>query len=174
MASTEIKCANCGKKHLRHNGHINRSRAIGAPLYCGRECAGQGRRDTRTIAEKKQAKHLYDMEYRKTNRDILKAKKSAYYQRTHDPVKEAAIRKARMHLHVEYCRRPEYKAWKEEYDRQYRAKQEAGEFWESKILILKIEKELDAKMNRYERSIEKGNYNKSQFRRRDYEKLNCN
>lgn len=174
MASTEIECAQCGKKHLRHNGHINRSRAIGAPLYCGKECAGLGRRDTRTIAEKKLAKRLYDMEYRKNNREMLKAKKQAYHKETYDPEEWRIKRKARMHLHVEYCRRPEYKAWKKKYDRNHLAKLRAGEFWESQVLLLQIEEELDAKMSRYDRSIEKGNYNKSQFRRRDYERLNCN
>lgn len=102
---------------------------------------------------------------------MLKAKHAAYYQRTHDPVKEAAIRKARMHLHVQYCRQPWYKAWKKNYDAKYRAKAHAGEYWESFMLAIAIDKEVKSRMSKEELAVAKGYYNKSQTRRREYEKL---
>ena len=46
-----------------------------------------------------------------------------------------------MPKHVEYCRRPEYKAWKHEYDIQ-KAAEEFGEFGEAWRLLLDLEKEI--------------------------------
>ncbi len=166
-------CVYCGKESERMVGHINRAKKLGAPIFCNKTCFGLNRRLHKSKEQKVAEKRLYDMKYRKKNREEIKVKKAEYYQRTHDPVKEAKARKSRMHLHVEYCRQPEYKEWKKSYDRAYLARKSAGEFWESKMLLLQLKEEIDSKMDRYERSIEKGYYNKAQHRRREYEKLNC-
>ena len=68
----------------------------------------------------KKAKAEYDRKYRARNRKRLKAEKAAYFQRTYDPAKAAVERKKRMSKHVEYCRQPEYKAWKKKYDKKRR------------------------------------------------------
>lgn len=173
MAWTKVKCAWCGKMEERQNWHINRSYKIGAPLYCGMECAAFGRRLGKTIEQKKEEKRLYDIKYR--NRPGQREKKKVYahdyYRRTHDPVKEAAIRKARMHLHVKYCQQPWYREWKKEYDAKYRAKRLAGEYWESFMLAIAIDKEVKERMSKEEIAVAKGYYNKTQTRRREYEKL---
>ena len=140
------------------------TRKIGAPLYCGRACAGLARR--RNQAEKIAAKAAYDKERRAKLRDRIKAEKAAYYQRTKDPIKEAAQRKARMHLHVAYCQRPEYRAWKSEYDRQYRAHRQFGEYAEAFMLLLDIENEVASQASRYEIYKANGTLNKSLQRRR--------
>lgn len=65
----------------------------------------------------KEKKRLYDMEYRRLNREKLKEKKAKWFKDHYDP-KEAAIkRKLKSFKHVEYCRRPEYKKYKSQYDK---------------------------------------------------------
>ena len=96
-------------------------------------CSGLGRRKNKTDGQKKQEKRLYDMEYRAKNREMLKRKKRAYFQRTYDPAKAAIERKQGMPQHLEYCRRPAYKEWKRDYDRRLRAR-EYGPFADAHML----------------------------------------
>lgn len=165
-----FNCHQCGASADRPTGHVNRSRNKGANLYCGRVCMGIARRVEKDEAQKVAEKAAYDTEYRKLNRAMLKAKKREHFQRTYDPVKAAIERKLRMPRHVEYCRRPEYKAWKREYDRQLRAR-EYGEFNESFLLLQDLERELDARADWYERATQKDTINKTQKRKRSYEQL---
>lgn len=164
-------CAHCGKHGFKSVGHINRSAKCGAPLFCGRKCFGLQRRLNRSDAEKRALKAEYDAEYREINRAKLKARKAAYYQRTHDPVKEAEARKKRMPQHVEYCRRPEYRKWKQEYDRKHRAGKFYGPFSEAFLLLQDLEAEIASRASRYEIYSANGTRNKWIQRRRDYESL---
>lgn len=124
----------------------------------------------KTVEQKKEEKRLYDIAYRENNIAMLKEKKKEYYQRTHDPVKEAEIRKKRMHLHIQYCKQPWYREWKKEYDRKFRAKKLYGDFWESAVLLVDLENELEEKMSWYDRQMDKGTLNKATQRRREYER----
>jgi len=167
-----ILCAWCSKPISKSRGHINRSLAKSAPLYCNKDCSGMAHRKNKSDAEKKEEKRLYDMEYRAKNIELIKQKKRVHFLKTYDPVKAAIERKANMPRHVEYCRQPKYKAYKREYDESYRAKREFGEFWESAILVNKINGEVLSRATRFEIKQTNGTINKAQSRRRDYERLN--
>lgn len=82
----------------------------------------------------KEKKRLYDIEYRRLNRESLKKKKAVYFQKTYNPVEESVKRKLKMAEHVEYCRNPEYKKYKQQYDKISRH----GEWRECYELIEKI------------------------------------
>ena len=110
-------------------------------------------------------KRIYDMAYRKKNRAMLKAKKAAYFQRTYDPAKAAVERKKRMPLHVAYCRQPRYKAWKRQYDRNYRAR-EYGPFADAYLLIVNLNREIKGRMSNYEIRSQNETLNKRQSRTR--------
>ena len=101
----------------------------------------------------KEAKAAYDREYRKNNRAMLKAKKKAYYAKV-GPLrrdKEREERKKRMPLHIEYCRRPEYKAWKKEYDKK-RREAKFGDFKDAHAVLMALVKEIHRQMpDRFER-----------------------
>lgn len=170
----EFLCSQCGVKSVRCAGDVNRARKNGANLYCSKECSGIARRKPRSVEEKKAAKAAYDREYRKKNRSALRIKKAAYYQRTKDPVREAQERKKRMAAHFEYCRRPEYKKWKREYDRQYRAKKQYGEFADCFLLAQEIRQECLSQASDYEIRLTAGTLNKSMKRKRDYERTHGN
>ncbi|MDX3926772.1 MAG: hypothetical protein QHC90_13335 [Shinella sp.] len=170
----QFNCAHCGKEADRPAGHVNRARAQGLNLYCSRLCSGLGRRNGKTIEERKEAKRLYDIEYRARDPEGRKASKAAYYQRTKDPVKEAAKRKERMPFHVEYCRRPEYRAKKKVYDRQYRAHKHYGDFAECFLLVMDIRDECLSRMTDYEIRLEKGTLNKALKRKRDDQRAYSN
>lgn len=165
-----FRCAFCGEQADRPAGHVNRSRAAGNNLYCSRDCSGLGRRTHKTKAQKVEEKRLYDKEYRARNLALIKAKKRAYFAKTYDPATAAVVRKARMPYHVEYCRRPEYKAKKREYDKRARAN-EYGPFADCFLLLQDIQKEVLARMSRYEIGLANGTINKNLKRRRDYESL---
>lgn len=162
----KYKCAHCGKTNDKWAGHVNRARKAGLNLYCNRRCAGLGRRDGKTKAQKREEKRLYDLEYRAKNLAMLKAKKRAYHKLTYDPVEAAKVRKARMPKHVEYCRQPAYKAWKQGYDRKYRAKKYYGPFDEAYLLTMDITNEIKGRTTRHEVKYQNGCTNKAQRRKR--------
>lgn len=166
-----MKCAHCGKKVRQSVGAINRARKIGAPLYCGRRCAGLARRIYKPKAQKVEEKRLYDIEYRRKNLRRIKAQKRAYFQRTYDPVKAAKERKKRVHLHVAYCRQPRYRRWKRRYDQHYRAKRFFGPFAEAYLLLQKIDREVSIRATRYEVYQQNGTLNKTLQRKRAYARL---
>lgn len=161
-------CPQCSAVFDRPTGEVNRAKKKGAPLFCGKTCFGLSRRLAvkPTKQERAAAKAAYDREYRAKNAATVKAKKAAYFQRTYDPGKAAEVRKANMHKHVEYCRRPEYKQWKSSYDRKYRAVKEFGEFAEAALILQDVEKEVLSRTTRYEISLVNNTLNKAQKRRR--------
>lgn len=159
---------------MRRNGEINRAQKTGRPIYCGKICAGMKRQDEKTAEQKKEEKRIYDKKRREKYKDRIKAEKAAYFKRTYDPVEAAVKRKERMPKHVEYCQRPEYKAWKAEYDRKYLARKQFGEFWEAALALRSIEQEISERISETDLAVQKGTLNKSQTRKREYERLNRN
>jgi hypothetical protein len=161
----KIVCAHCGKASEKANGAVNLARRIGARLFCNSACAGLARRKGKTKAQKVAEKRLYDQAYRAKNLERLKAEKRAYFQRTYDPVKAARQRKKRMHLHIEYCRQPRYKAWKREYDKNYRAK-EYGPFADAYMLAIDLNREIKSRASNYEIRLQNQTLNKRLARTR--------
>lgn len=160
----EIICPYCREKADKSSGHVTRSIKLGRLIYCNRICAGLGRRSNLTIDEKKQLKSEYDRKYRELNQELLKPKKSEYHKKTYDPIKAAIIRKEHMPKHVEYCRQPEYRKKKKDYDKIRVAKLHYGEFWESHLLITEIQKEYNDDEVRQENNL----HNKSQKRKKEW------
>jgi hypothetical protein len=136
-------------------------------MFCSKACCGLSRRLAvpKTDEEKKSEKAAYDRKYRALNAEKLKAEKAAWYQRNRDPDKERAHRQARMHLHVEYCRRPEYRIKKHEYDRK-RNESEWGEWAEVWRLLQDLEKEIRSQASAYERRVANGYYTRNAQKRR--------
>lgn len=165
--SIECECQQCGKKFLRELRYINRSLKNGMKLFCSRVCSGVAKRLVNPPTEdaRKLAKSQYDKEYRERNRETRKKQKSEYFRKTYDPEKAREHRKENMARHVEYCRRPDYRAKKREYDIARHGK-EYGEFAESWRLLLELEKELVKQASSYERRVQKGYYTKDALRRR--------
>jgi hypothetical protein len=162
----KFSCAHCGKSADRPTGHVNRSRAQGNKLYCGRRCSGLGRRKGKTKAQKKEAKRLYDADYRIRNEAELKVKRAAYFQATYDPKKARIERRKRAKAHAEYCRTPEYRAWKHAYD-QRRTDQQYGPFAEAFRLVIDLNREIKARSTNYDIRQENQTGNKTQKRERE-------
>lgn len=158
-------CAHCGKTTDKPVGAVNRARSAGLRLFCGRKCAGLGRRKHKTRTQRVEEKQFYDAEYRRKNRGMLKAKKAAYHVATYNPEKQRAYNQQRMPLHVEYCRRPEYRAYKREYDRQLRAN-EYGPFAEAYMLALDLNREIKGRMSNEQIKQQNGTFGKAQARAR--------
>lgn len=170
MNGRPIICPQCGVGAFIATGAANRARKIGAPIYCGRECAGLARRaPPKPEADRIADKAAYDRRRRVELADRLRAEHRAYHLRTYDPAKAAVVRKAKMPRHVEYCRQPAYKEYKRDYDRKHRAKQQFGPFWEAALLVEDINREVISRASRYEIKYNTGTTNKVQRRRRDYE-----
>lgn len=167
----KVKCHHCGKFVDKEPGAIARARKVGMKLFCNQRCFGLSRRKYKTKAQKKEEKRLYDVEYRTKNLAQIKERKRAYFQRTYDPEKAAIYRKANMQRHIEYCRQPEYKAWKSAYDSKRRAVLQFGPFWESFLMVLDLEKEISTRATKYEIGLTNGTINKAQIRRREYRQL---
>lgn len=160
-------CSECGSAFERNRGDINRSISIGRPVFCDRKCSGahKSRMHFRTPEQKKAEKAAYDRAYRRRDPEALRARKAAYYKAHADRDKEREIRKARMHLHVAYCRRPEYREKKSVYDRRLRVN-EYGQFGECYELLLELEKELVKQASSYERRVQKGYYTRAALKLR--------
>jgi hypothetical protein len=166
-------CDYCGKTSKKHSGHINRSRSIGAPVYCDRKCAGLGRRTNETPEEKKIHKQWYDLFIRASltdeERAIRRMNAAILFQIDYNanPEKYKQERQRRMPAHVEYCRQPKYKRYKKEYDFNYRAKKEYGEFGEAVVVLIELEREIDVRLAKKENGL----INKSQKRKRLWQKM---
>jgi len=160
-----VYCANCCEPVEKRAIDVTRAAKIGARLFCSLACVAMQRRVGKTKAQKVAEKRLYDMAYREKNMAMLKAKKRAYFERTYDPRKAAVERKARMHLHVAYCRQPRYKAWKRQYDMKLRAS-EYGPFADAYLLAIKLNREIKSKATNYEIRSENQTLNKKQARTR--------
>jgi hypothetical protein len=156
-------CQYCGAVVKQSRSSINRALREGKPLHCNRVCAGLARRVP--LGQKKESKRLYDAQRRAEKAAEISVKKAAYYQRTRDPVKERERRLANMGRHVEYCRRPEYRAYKADYDRQLRAS-EYGEYAEAYLLLLDLEREIRARSTWYERAKTRGYFTRAAQQRR--------
>lgn len=159
----KVNCDHCGKEFEKYTGHVNRARRSGYRIYCGRVCSGLARRHGQTIEERKAIKAAYDREYRARHPEKKIAQKN--YERS--PAGRAMQKRNRNKFkqsHLEYCRTPEYRKWKKEYDKQYRAKKQFGEFWESAIILNDLDKILQP--DKHEIRLQKGTYNKSQKRKR--------
>ena len=174
MALGNFLCSICGNQFQRENGEANRTLKKVGYLFCSRTCSGIHRRSLKTDEQKKIEKAEYDRQYRLKNLESLKIKKAEYFQKTYDPVTAKAKRKQRMHRHVEYCRTPKYRAYKQKYDQIYRAKKQYGEFYESALLLNELETEVTERLDFTERAALKGTLNKRQTRKRNYEQsINC-
>jgi hypothetical protein len=172
----ELKCFHCGADLNKSTGAINRARKINAKLFCNKVCFGLNRRlaNPPTLQEKKETKRLYDANRRIVKSDEIKEKKAAYFAATYDPEVARIKRQLRMPQHVEYCRRPEYKKYKRQYDMNYRNKQDYGPYWESGVLLVALDKEISQRATYEELAQAKGTINKAQTRRREYEALISN
>ena len=159
-------CPQCGKPACKPAGAVNRAHAIGAPIYCGKVCAGLARRKPpKTKAQKVAEKASYDAAYRIKNREMLRAKKAAHFRRTYDPEVARVERKKRAAFHAEYCRRPSYRLWKAEYDRRYRATK-YGEFADAYLLTIELNREIKSRSSNYEIRRQNQTGNKAQERDR--------
>lgn len=163
-------CPVCSKQFTIATGAYNRACQRGYEPRCSRACDGIMRRKHKTPEQKKAEKAEYDREYREKNRAMLKAKKAERFQRTYDPAKAAVERKKRAHKHAEYCRRPEYRAWKREYDKQYRANREYGDYAEAFLTLRDLENEILSNATRVEIGVQNGTLCKSQKRKRAFAK----
>lgn len=161
-----VNCEHCGKPLEKSTGHVNRARKVGMKLFCNRICFGLNRRVQRTTEQKKEIKRLYDIEYRKKNHDYVEARRKAYEKSPAGRAMQKRNREKFKQHHLEYCRTPEYKAWKKNYDKVNHAKYNYGEFWEANLILNEIETVIEPE--RKETKVQKGTYNKSQKRKRTW------
>lgn len=161
-----IVCSHCKKEADKPKGAVNRALKINAPLYCDKACSGLARRDNKSLEEKRRLKSEYDKQFRKLNAERIKKAKSEAFKKDYknNPEKYKLIRQKRKEEHKQYCRRPEYKKWKAEYDKKHLAKKNYGEFAECFLLIKEIEKEYNQQEVRQINNL----HNKSQKRKQQW------
>lgn len=167
----DFVCDQCGDASQKRAGDYNRSKKNGANLFCSRKCAHESRRIHKSLEQKKEEKRLYDLNRRQALGEELRKQKRAYYQRVkvEKPEMLKAARQRRMPKHIEYCRRPEYRAKKHIYDRERYAKKNFGEMWESHVAIMAITEEIESRMSKYEVRLKNKTLNKSLQRSRNGE-----
>jgi len=124
----------------------------------------------KSLEHKKEVKRVYDQNRRVTHAELLKQQKADYHRRTYDQEKQRRYNQENMAHHVEYCRRPEYVEYKREYDAEYRARKQYGDFWEAFVLLLKVEREVKEREDKFSIAATNGTLNKKQTRRREYER----
>jgi hypothetical protein len=167
----EVACSHCHDLFETKVAYVNRAAKIGANLYCGRVCAGLARRlkSPPTDEQRRAAKAAYDAKRREgARREEILAKKRDHYYANRERIQaiQAEYRKAHMQRHVEYCRQPEYRVRKSDYDRRRRANLNFGEFCEVALLLSEIEREIAERASKYEIYLTNGTINKAQQRRR--------
>lgn len=144
-------------------------------IYCNRVCSGLGRRVNKSAEQRKAEKAEYDRARRaELGEELLRQKAAARRALlAANPelvrAREKANRDARKAEHAEYCRRPEYRDWKRNYDRKHRANKFFGPFAEAFLVLRDLESELAGRASKYERYAANGTLNKTQKRKRAYE-----
>lgn len=160
-----VKCHHCKKRVEISIGQYNyRVKKHGLNVYCDRICSGKGRRHNRSRQEEKAVKYFYDALIRLDDDGRLKKQRHEYFLKDyHDnPEKYRRARKKRQKEHNEYCRKPEYRKYKKEYDKKRVAKKNYGEFWEASIALRRLGDVVD---NRQAKQDQKS-INKTQKRKR--------
>jgi hypothetical protein len=167
MPQNNCTCFWCGKEFYRKPRYIYKGKLI----FCRNACRTLYFNSIRTpeqIKKDRIKKSKYDKDRREKLGETLLKRRRECWKRNYDPVKASIVRKKNMHKHVEYCRQPEYRKWKHEYDQQYRYKKLYGEFCECMILVTKIKKEVCKIVpDSIERMKMRGNY----YRRIERNKL---
>lgn len=155
-------CSHCGKQIEKTDGHYNRAKKLGRKLFCNKICFGVSQRTS--LEDKKKVKSDYDKSLRQTQeyKDKKAERFKIDYAKNPDRYKQKRIRRYKKHL--EYLRTPEYKEYKKEYDKKYRAALFYGEFSEAAILLNDLENILDSKVIKYEQDL----INKTQKRKRQW------
>lgn len=166
-----IVCPQCGRSCERPGGWVNRSAALGLRVYCSRRCSGLGRRSGKTQEQKRAEKSAYDRARLARMGEQIRKRKRAYYASAPVQEREKARRadpqwRARKSAyHLAYCRSPEYRRWKADYDRRARTK-EHGEYADAVRVLWQLEREIASRMTRYEIYSANGLVNKKQQRSR--------
>lgn len=163
-----IECSHCGKTIKKSIGHINRAKKIGLKLFCNKRCFGLSRRSNETIKERKFIKAIYDqlltLSMTEEDGELELLQKMVYFQMDYaaNPEKYRKERRRKQASHNEYCRQPEYKKWKKEYDEKYRAKKSFGAYWEAAILLKNLDNEIDYRESKRQNKL----YHKSTTKRK--------
>lgn len=146
----KICCHHCRKEFEIQTGHYNRAIGKGLNLYCNKICSGIGRR--KSVEHKKSVKSEYDKKYRAANEEKRKQQKAKWFQKDYaaNPEKYKAKRRHKKQSHAEYCRSPEYRKWKKQYDQKFRSGKLYGDFAEAAIILRELEMHID----RYQAFIE--------------------
>ncbi len=173
-----IRCGHCNALLFKPVRDVNRAEKHSAPLFCNKACFGLAHRDPNppTAEQRRIAKAEYDRQRRADLGEELRAQKRAARLRllAENPAlvrqREKANRDANRDRHAEYCRTPEYREWKAQYDRQYLAKKQYGPFAEAALTLRALEEEITCRATRFEIYTERGTLNKTQRRKRDYAK----
>ena len=129
------------------------------------------RHKNESIEDFKIRKAEYDRQYREKNKERRAIQKAEYHKKTYDPIKQREYNQKRMPLHIEYCRRPEYRAKKVDYDRVNRAKRFYGEFYECAIIVEQINNKLIQMADKAELRTVQGTNTKSIKRKRQWRRL---
>lgn len=174
MTFLTVICDYCGESSGKEKGAVNRAIKEDKNIYCNRKCSGLGRRKNKTADQKVSEKCEYDKQYREKNKESLKNKKAAYGKSQAGKATQKRARIKGKAYHAKYIQSERYVEWKKEYDRIYRAKKDYGEFWECQILRLEIDGEVEKTQSNYEVRLENQTLNKSQKRKREHERINCN
>lgn len=140
--------------------------------FCSLKCAGAFR--VLPLQAKKEAKRLYDVEYRQRNYEAMKGKKREYHLKTYDPIAARTFRSENKEeikaYKTDYYAKAENKEHKKDYDRARRCKLKFGEFWEAASICIDLEAEIHKRMERFEIYKINGTLNKIISRRRAYER----
>lgn len=141
-----VKCAYCSKDKELFTSQYNRALSRGNKIYCNKKCSGLGRRDNRSIEEKKKEKAIYDKEYRIRTNKSKKQLEKYHKELKENPEKIRAIQKKHREsqklsgYRKKYISSERYKKYKHEYDVKRQAKKSVpDEFVESLFLLRELE-----------------------------------
>ncbi|MCK5608262.1 hypothetical protein KAR91_40650 [Candidatus Pacearchaeota archaeon] len=109
--------------------------------------------------DKKEEKRLYDIEYRRKNKEKLAEKKRIYNSTARAKLlaKKRRQKPERKQYHNEYCRQPEYRKYKHLYDVAIGAMKKYGEYWEAAVILIQIERKIKKLIPKKERAYYKRN-----------------
>jgi hypothetical protein len=172
---TQIEIRICEVCRGKYPVKRSQAKAYGSK-FCGKDCFGVSRRKNLTDAERKELKRLYDIEYRKNDRERRLRKKREQYHKNRERVlaemrqrRQTAKYKRRMRRYLKRYWSPDKKEEKKDYDRKFRAMKKFGPLWESHYLTVLLNEEVKKRMTNYEIRLRNNTLNKALKRGRHAE-----
>ena len=142
--TAEYECFHCRVTFIRVVSQVAATQRKGRNIYCSRDCHTAQRRAGRTQEQLKECKRQREKNWREKHKSQVRLRSMAHYKKTTTSEKRQRLYQKYKHKIAARNKDPAAKIQKKHDDRIWRAKRGYGDYWESQVLLLKLNEELSS------------------------------